>query len=403
MSENVNDANVADGRQASVMEDGSVLVVGHGNLNEGRAATPANRMGTVIINMAAQSTNFSSLGIQLQKRRECVRLRNKPNRYTLAYKAGLKVNDIIVAIEYEGNTVNTIDGMREVLQSAVGSRGQVAIHVERSLAGTDEEPPQKIDEPTEVDDYDDAPGTSGETPRQKRLRLRSKLPTSNYFQQELERRKTVNMTQKQVNIQRERHRVVNMTPEQIVEQRERHRVVNMAPERIVEQQKRRRVANMTPEQIVEQQERHRVVNMTYEQIVEQQERHRVVNMTYEQIVEQQERHRVVNMTPEQIVEQQKRRRVANMTLEQVDAQRVRAGTARRHQPILNCARGEMADVGTNVHLLGRMDVICRHCNAKHWIEEKLAYSSMQTGKVFNVLRQRTSFSAGTRATAGATA
>ena len=85
------------------------LVIGDGRaLRIGRAASQANHTRTVILDMAGQSTSCSSLGIQLQKRREYVQVHNKPSRNTPAYKAGIKANDVIVAIENEGRTVNKI-------------------------------------------------------------------------------------------------------------------------------------------------------------------------------------------------------------------------------------------------------------------------------------------------------
>ena len=305
------EANVDARLRADTMStegDASAAVNGH---VEGERRIVVMRPAASTVRVHIDCRKSAAIGLQLIKLRDNVQVRCDPKRRTLAYNAGVRAYDVILAIECNGTTFSELHDMRAALVNAVQGRTTITLLLQRSTANAvnqsartfqavEQTDVSEHDDAMSVDDengcdFDNAPGPSNETSREKRKRLRAELTSPNYKERQRDRKKVVNMTPEKIDTQRTRDRVVNMTPKQIDTQRTRHRVITMTPE-------------------------------------------------------------------------------------QIDSQRVRAGNARRRRPLLNSARGEMADAGTDRHVLNRMITMCSDCHAKHWLEEKVAYSSIRLPK-----------------------
>ncbi|CAM6003306.1 unnamed protein product [Sphagnum balticum] len=163
----------------------------------------------------------TEIGLLLIKRRNNVQVRCDPKRCTLAYNAGVRASDIILAIECNGSTFSELHDMRTALANATQSRSTITLLLQRSAAAAVDQSPCTFEAAEEIgvgehddamsvdkgndDDFDEEPGPSYETP-QKRRRLRADLTSPDYKQRQRDRQKVVNMTPEQVDAKRARHR-----------------------------------------------------------------------------------------------------------------------------------------------------------------------------------------------------
>ena len=62
-------------------------------------------------------------------RRGDVRVRGAPTRRSIAYNAGIKNNDVIVAIEYHGAVLTQLEEMRAALRDVVHTSGRMILSI----------------------------------------------------------------------------------------------------------------------------------------------------------------------------------------------------------------------------------------------------------------------------------
>jgi len=77
-----------------------------------------------------------STGIELTVLHGHVQVRQGIPTASLAYSAGVRVNDIVVAAEYNGQQYTALGDIRSALKKSVETKGQVKLMIERRGAGT---------------------------------------------------------------------------------------------------------------------------------------------------------------------------------------------------------------------------------------------------------------------------
>jgi hypothetical protein len=79
-----------------------------------------------------------SIGIEFTVRHGHVQVRQGIPTASLAYSAGVRANDIVVAAEYDGQQYTALGDIRSALKKSVETKGQVKLMIERRDTGAEE-------------------------------------------------------------------------------------------------------------------------------------------------------------------------------------------------------------------------------------------------------------------------